>query len=404
MLKTLYHQLRIERLVPTLLVLTVFVSLLMAMGESLRAEKSDQTGSSTAFLERHLEFTAPIGYFLPSLAETDPAKFDPTTSDFGLVPQSYEAEGQHERRHDDADDGNSLTNWARFAQHVEKLNRNAATGTKYHVLYLARHGQGYHNLAESYFGVNAWDCYWAELKGDPTSSIVWADAKLSKLGEKQAQEQAQFWAKQLTDQHMPGPAKWFVSPMERACKTLEITFQSLAHDGKVENWRPTVKELLRETNGIHTCDWRSPRSVIAQRYPRYQIEPGFTEDDELWDPVHRETNEAHTYRASVLLDDILGNEPATYISMTAHGGMINAILRAIGHREFQLRTGSSLAVLLKTEVKSGKRPTQAFGKGPLKPGCIGDPLKSGLPGYDNLKDYVDSVEAEVPPEQEIPLL
>jgi len=159
-----------------------------------------------------------------------------------------------------------------------------------------------------------------------------------------------------------------------------------------------VKELLRETNGVHSCDRRSRKSVIAQRHPGYEIEEGFTEEDELWDPVYRETDEAHTYRASLLLDDILSrvrSEDGSYISLTAHGGMINAVLRAIRHRQFQVKVGSAIAVLVKAEAQEGNRGRREFKKGKTKPDCVGDPLEAGLPGYGSFEDYVDSVEASI---------
>ncbi|KAK5948968.1 putative phosphoglycerate mutase pmu1 [Knufia fluminis] len=346
----------------------------------------------------HFTFTAPPSYFLPSLESTNPATFDLTTTNFGLISQPYSSDSSLDRRHNDDP---PPTNWQRFAHHISTLDEHAPTDTSYHILYLARHGQGYHNLAEGYYGTQPWDCYWAQLDGDPESSITWADAHLSKLGEQQAGEQSRFWKTQLAEARMPVPCSWFVSPMERACRTAQITFEGLAREGKVYGeWKPIVKELLRETNGVHTCDRRSRRSVIAERYPEYQIEEGFSEEDELWDPVFRETEEAHTYRAASLLDDVLGQvrgkgEKGKYISFTAHGGMINAILRAVGHRQFQVKVGSAIAVLVKAEAREGKRAHQDFEKGKTKPDCVGDPLKTGLPGYDGFKDYVDKVEASV---------
>jgi len=198
------------------------------------------------------------------------------------------------------------------------------------------------------------------------------------------------------------PEKYFVSPMERACLTAEITFQPLQQSGTlgVAEFIPTVKELLREANGVHTCDRRSKRSVIAANYLEWKIEDGFSEDDELWDPVYRETDQALTYRAALLLDDILrlsqdgSAGKGSFLSLTAHGGINLAITRAIGHREFQINVGSAIAVLVKAERQEGKRPTQHFGgKGQTAPSCVSDPLQAGLPGYKSFKEYVDEVEA-----------
>lgn len=196
---------------------------------------------------------------------------------------------------------------------------------------------------------------------------------------------------------MPIPKAWFVSPMNRACKTCQITFSGLADQNVVSGWKPVVKEYLRETNGIHTCDRRSKRSVIERDFPGYEIEEGFQEDDLLWDATYRETEDAHTYRALCALDDILQSTEGDgqYVSITAHGGMINAILRAVGHRQFTVRVGSAIAVLVKAERHESRRAGEDFGTGATKPRCVSDPLEAGLPGYDSLKEYVQKVEAEV---------
>lgn len=388
----------IHSAIPVLLFATVVIALFVSMRESLIGSGSSVSQeisvSEEARKNVHFNFSTPTSYFLPSLESTNPAAFDPTTSNFGLIPRSYDSD-ESERKHEEE----GLTDWQRFNRHLSILNTQAPDGTFYYVLFLARHGQGYHNLAEAFYGTLPWDCYWAELSGDPDSDIIWEDARLSKLGQSQAREHSKFWAKQLDEEKMPAPKRWYVSPMDRACKTLEITFEPLAKAGKVQGWKPIVKELLRETNGIHTCDRRSPRSVITSRYPEYVIEDGFTEQDELWDPVYREADDAHTYRAALLLDDILSNLPGkeheSFISFTVHGGMINAILRAIGHRQFQVKVGSAIAVLLKAERQNGKREHRDFARGGTKPECTSDPLKAGLPGYKNFKDYVDKIEASV---------
>lgn len=47
--------------------------------------------------------------------------------------------------------------WPRFAQHVRSLNKQAPDGVRYKVLYLTRHGVGYHNKKSTEVGVEAWD-------------------------------------------------------------------------------------------------------------------------------------------------------------------------------------------------------------------------------------------------------
>jgi hypothetical protein len=52
--------------------------------------------------------------------------------------------------------GKGLTQWQRFAYKLKVLNEQAAEGEAFKLLYLGRHGQGYHNVASTYYGTNSW--------------------------------------------------------------------------------------------------------------------------------------------------------------------------------------------------------------------------------------------------------
>lgn len=45
---------------------------------------------------------------------------------------------------------------ATFAYKLKILNEEAAEGETFKLLYLGRHGQGYHNVASTYYGTDAW--------------------------------------------------------------------------------------------------------------------------------------------------------------------------------------------------------------------------------------------------------
>lgn len=63
--------------------------------------------------------------------------------------------------------------WPRFAEHVRTLNREAPEGVAYKVLYLTRHGVGYHNQKSVEVGVEAWDvshCHSPSSDSRPTDS------------------------------------------------------------------------------------------------------------------------------------------------------------------------------------------------------------------------------------------
>ena len=59
---------------------------------------------------------------------------------------------------------------------------------------------------------------------------------------------------------------------------------------------------------MHTCDKRKTRTDIATSFPRFIIEDGFTELDELWSPTVRESGAQVTERARKVLDVVFQND------------------------------------------------------------------------------------------------
>ncbi|GAB1215124.1 hypothetical protein ATERTT37_004309 [Aspergillus terreus] len=90
------------------------------------------------------------GYFLQDEPTTDPSKFDYVESNFGLIPRSYDSDAEF-------DPNSQKTQWERFTHHIDQLNRDSGSLTNYRVLFLGRHGEGYHNVAEAKYGTAAWD-------------------------------------------------------------------------------------------------------------------------------------------------------------------------------------------------------------------------------------------------------
>ncbi|KAI1608934.1 histidine phosphatase superfamily [Exophiala viscosa] len=311
--------------------------------EEVQEPEKEQTGYST------YSYTTLPGYFLQDDADTTPETFEFMKTDFGLVQRSYDSD------EDLPDRGQGLTAWQRFEHYIRSLNQaaeqkrhNDEPHTQYKLLFLGRHGNGYHNIAERYYGSEAWDCHFSALDGDPDGVMIWADAHLSREGRRQASEVHTFWESQLTQQKMSLPQAYFVSPLDRALETAEITFRGLLESA------PTVVERLREGTGIHTCDRRSTVSYIRGRYPSYVTtrDPLLTETDEFWDPDLREPNDALVLRLRKLLDSIMQSgqgSQAERISFTSHSGAIGAMLRVLGHRPFSLPTGAVIPVLVKVE-------------------------------------------------------
>ena len=108
--------------------------------------------------------------------------------------------------------------------------------------------------------------------------------------------------------------------------------------------------------GQHTCDRRSVASEIAKEYPEYRFEAEFSEEDKLWNAKVRESNKHRNDRLRCLLNDVFAHDDHTYISLTAHSGVITSILEVVGHRRFALATGAVIPVLVSVEKGSQSQP------------------------------------------------
>ncbi|KAL0960422.1 hypothetical protein HGRIS_005465 [Hohenbuehelia grisea] len=236
----------------------------------------------------------------------------------------------------------SSTRWSDLFDRIKVLN-DESPSTSYKLFFLARHGQGFHNVAESKYGTPAWDAYWSKLDGDGV--LVWGpDAELTDLGKGQAQAAGQAWKTELAA-GIPLPGKFYCSPLTRALSTSQITFDGIIpDDDKVVN----VLENCREQYGVHTCDKRRTRTYIATTFPDSRIEEGFAEDDPLWTPDDRETAQHIAERARDVLDRIFADDPEDFILVTAHGGIINGFLACLGRPSYSLATGGILPVVIKS--------------------------------------------------------
>jgi len=181
------------------------------------------------------------------------------------------------------------------------------------------------------------------------------DALLTPRGIEQALAANTAWKDQL-NASIPLPQRFLSSPLSRAASTLNLTWSDIAITS-FPFFSPTFIESLRESIGLHTCDQRRSKSYLQDSYPAFTFEPHFSETDELWGPVYQETSAQQALRLRGFLDSLWMNEPATYISITAHGGTVAAILANIGHRVFNLQTGGMIPVVVKGEYRvciSGK--------------------------------------------------
>jgi len=253
--------------------------------------------------------------------------------------------------------------WDNFRTKVDQLNQESGTAV-YKVFILGRHGQGYHNVGEEKYGTKAWDDYWSKLNGD--DELTWGpDPLLTPLGQAQAGEASYAWNIELKH-GIPFPEKFLSSPLKRALDTLKTTFIEerdvvVEDEGRRGNVKVLILENCREEYGEHTCDLRSSLSSLKAIYPppTFQFEPGFAEEDPLWEKDVRE-GEVHIVQRALIVLEKAFEGPETYISLTAHGGFINGFLHAIGRPSYALPTGGVLPVV----VRRDGAPTSHTNAGP----------------------------------------
>lgn len=280
--------------------------------------------------EQTWKFEVVPNYFKQLLAETDETQFNYFEERFG-----------------------KLKPWTEILQELDELNRNSSEQEVYKLLFLGRHGQGYHNLANLKYGEKAWNEYWLKITGD--GEIVWApDPELTQLGLSQAKDNHRQLQIELAD-GLTLPSRWFSSPFCRSLDTLIGTWEGHVDLHKV---RPYIMEDLRETLGVHFCDKRNPRSKIAERFERqgFEFEPGFEEEDIYFKDDYREKVWEQALRQNRALQYIFDSTDKSkdqFISITSHLGSIRTQLMALGHRAFAIGTGGMIPVFVKGTRLSG---------------------------------------------------
>ncbi|KAI2639072.1 phosphoglycerate mutase-like protein [Hypomontagnella submonticulosa] len=279
------------------------------------------------------------GFFKHDNEPEGPSFRATTQPGMGLINQVYETDQSF-------DPQRQKTQWQRFLYYVDQLNRAGGGKTVYKLVYVIRHGEGYHNVKEAQVGRHAWEGQWARLDGDGT--ISWSDATLTE------KDSAQNGA------GVPPPQRLYTSPLTRCLQTTSYAYAGVP-------FKPIIREGLRERNGVHTCDRRSPRSWIRNNFPGFHIGRDLTENDDLWKPDQRETMEGVQGRVKAVLDEIFSNETKTIISITAHSGLVRALYSVVGHRGVWVAAGAMVPVLISArKVEQRKMDETEVGMGVTK--------------------------------------
>lgn len=181
-------------------------------------------------------------------------------------------------------------------------------------------------------------------------------------GVAQAQIAHNFWQTLIDKEKIHTPDVYYVSPLTRCLQTANVTFNGLELPHNSAEFKPIVKELLREGISIHTCDNRRSKTYIHNLFPDWTIEEGFVENDPYWNGITGETSASEAVRSKKVLDQIFHElnsfEPSAcelpsdnlFVSVTSHSGEIGSILSVLGHRSFSLSTGAVIPVLVKAEI------------------------------------------------------
>ncbi|RDW77589.1 hypothetical protein BP6252_05642 [Coleophoma cylindrospora] len=277
-------------------------------------------------------FSTVTGFFLQDDECVDSNKFDYKHHNFGLKPQSSQ------------DARAPTSSWERFESTVKELNESSSEKISYKLLFIGRNGQSAQNVAEALYGKDEFYEKWAMLDGD--KKLSWKNPPLTDRGIKQAKEAIFYWLLQIVKENMSIPQSYYTSPQRRALDTVKYTYSNLSETDFVA----TVKEDLRATNGVFTSDTRGTSSEIRAAFPNFNLEDGFADDDELWDSEQRETETEQETRTRRFMEELFDEDDQTSISITSHSGTIAALLKVIGHREFNLPPGHILPVLVRQTI------------------------------------------------------
>lgn len=207
------------------LVLALFVALItLPFGHHRRTPRADVYGGKTL---APANYSVVGGLFVQSDPGFNATGYDMLRDGFGLRDKSPERWSNFTRWAGNTIGYAGLTPVSH--SYMASLNADADEHTTYKVIFIARHGQGWHNVAEAQYGTPAWNCYWSLQDGD--GELAWGpDALLTPLGEGQAAAANAGWKEQLKD-GAPLPQSFYSSPLRRSASTLNITWHDIALGG-----------------------------------------------------------------------------------------------------------------------------------------------------------------------------
>jgi broad specificity phosphatase PhoE len=189
------------------------------------------------------------------------------------------------------------------------------------VVHFQRHGQGFHNILGDILrdaGVKP-DVDSSDPAVNPWLRSEIIDSPLTETGKEQCEGQREK-ASALN------PELMIVSPLLRAIQTAEITFEDFNDKASIP-W--IAHEGCREELGVLMCNKRRPLSAIKKDYPNLQYWD-MEEDDTLFDPSNRESNESKSDRIYDFLVNFVADRLESEIAVVGHSAwlfhMCNAVI------------------------------------------------------------------------------
>jgi len=204
--------------------------------------------------------------------------------------------------------GLSLSSWKALDDHLDSLGDEAK------VIYVVRHAEGTHNVAEREYGTAAWN---AKYSFEPK----YTDAPLSDEGARQSQALGRMITHEMSD-------GWeyqtlVSSPMRRTLNTSAIAFDGL-HGPRI------VLEDCREGISLHTCDHRSNISDLARQFSLYDFSNVAHDVDPYWGTMD-ETSQQEEARAQRFLTTLWACCTGRHVVVTTHSGFGAALFRLLKH-------------------------------------------------------------------------
>ena len=176
-------------------------------------------------------------------------------------------------------------------------------------LYFIRHGIAQHNILFKQFGKNAF------------YDTNYYDTKLTPEGHDQSLLLGKSWGK------INNIDLVLTSSLYRTLETTENIFSNT-------NVKIIALDILKEfPQGLHTCNKRSPKKELIQRFHTIDFSYIDTENDEMWSSKKEETIESLNQRINLLNEFIKTREEDTIAIITHNSFIGQYINQKINHIE-----------------------------------------------------------------------